>query len=437
MPEQAPPAQAALAPTPQATPPQASAAPAPQATPPQTVLAEEPGTETVGATKDLSGDQQPPQHGGEPDSAGVAGQALVETEQPLSAATGAKDLLEVMPSEGPTSLLGGLPYLLAVSGARRKRKTVIRSFEREIHHEKRQLEVIQRELGEQTWELKPKHHTIKALMEALASLHDRREEAEAAIAGLDEQRAAEEERFNGIQQNCNGRIAEARGEADGFQVQLNDKNAQLGQLRSQLSREEKALKNLCSLRQAREAQAIKKPELAANLEQEIAALVPQIAAAEQGINNTRAEMDVLSGPVAELSARVTEARSRLQAAEGELAEARQMLERSRQQIAAERQEKEKDRAHLLEAIARRYLELGKTMDKERLPVSELKELIERANTCHDGIREREKNIQLLHAESQVYNRKAYNNGIYIVVGAGAAIFFLAVFVVLLVVLMMD
>ena len=367
----------------------------------------------------------------------MAGQAQERMEQPLSAATEAKDMLEVMPSEGPTGFFGGLPYLLAVSGARRKRKGVIRSFEREIHHEKRNLEVSQRELGERTWELKPKHHTIKALMEALTSLHDRREEAEAAMIGLDQQRATEEERFNGIQQNCNSRIAEARTEADGFQVQLNEKNAQLGQLRSQLSREEKALKNLSSQRQAREALAIKKPEQAANLEQEIAALVPQIGAAEQGINNSRAQMDVLSGPVAELSARVTEARSRLQAAEGELAEARQVLERSRQQIAAERREKETDRAHLLEAIARRYLELGKTMDKERLPVSELEELIERANTCHEGIQEREKDIQLLHAESQVYNRKAYNNGIFIVVGAGAAAFFLAVFVVLLMVLLMD
>jgi len=358
-------------------------------------------------------------------------------ETPQSAASEAKDMLEVMPSEGPTGFFGGLPYLLAVSGAQRKRRTVVRAFEREIGLEKKNLEVIQRQLGERAWELKPKHHTIKVLMETLTSLHARREEAEAAMTGLDEQLTAEEERFGGIQQSCTGRIAEARGEADGYQAQLNEKTAQQNQLRGQLSRDEKALRTMGSQRQAKEALAIKKPEMAANLEQEIAALAPQIAVAEQGINATRAELEVLAAPVAELTAFVNAARARLQEAEGDLAEARQVLERSRQQIAAERREKDGERAHLVEAISRKYFDLGKVMDKERLPVPELKDLHDRANASNEGIWEREKNIQLLHAESQVYNRKAYNNGIFIVVGAGAAAFFLVVFVVLLAVLLMD
>lgn len=346
-------------------------------------------------------------------------------------------MLEAMPSEGPTSFPGGLGYLLAVSAARRKRKAVISAFEREIHLEKQHLVVIQQELGERAWDVKPKHHTIRVLMEALTSLHDRRLEAEAAMTSLDEQLAAETERFNGIQQSCDGRIAEAGGEADGYQAQLNEQNAKLNQLKAQRSREEKTLKGLAAQRQTMEAQAIKKPELAAALEQEIAALVPQIAAAEQSIATVTVEVDALAAPVAELTARVAEARGRLQAAEAELAEARQVLERSRQQIATDRREQEQEQERLLQAISRKYLDLGKTMDKERLPVPELEELIGRANACHDSIREREKNIQLLLAESQVYNRKAYNNGIVFLAGAGAGVVFLVVSVLLLVVLFWD
>ncbi len=346
-------------------------------------------------------------------------------------------MLETMPSEGPTSFLGGLGYLVAVSGARRKRKKVISDFEREIHQEKKHLVVIQQELGERAWEVKPKHHTIRVIMEALTSLHDRRQEAEGTMTSLDEQLTAETERFNGIQHSCDARIAEARGEADGYQAQLNEQNAMLSQLKAQLAQQEKTLKGLGTQRQTMEAQAVKKPELAAALEQEIVALVPQISAAEQGIAGARVEVDALAAPVAELTSRVSEARGRLQAAEAELAEARQVLERSRQQIANQRREQEQERERLLQAISRKYLDLGKTMDKERLPVPELEELISRANSSHDSIREREKNIQLMHAESQVYNRKAYNNGIVIVAGGVAGGFLLVVSVLLLVVLLMD
>ena len=354
-----------------------------------------------------------------------------------SAAGEAKALLEVMPSEAPLGFFGALPYLLTVSRARRKRSGVIRLFEEEIRIEKRRLEDVQQELGQRAWELRPEHHTVKAPMDVLASLHGQRAEVETAVAGLEQQLAAEEERFSQFHQQCTGRISAASDELGGHQARLNEQTAIQSTIRTRYSREEKLLRGLASQRQSKEALAIKKPEQAAALEQEIAQLTPQIGAAEASLNQTRAELETLTAPIAELTALVNEARGRLKTAEAELAEARRSLDRTRQEIAQEKQARKQDLARLAEAIRKKCFELGRTLDRERLPVGELKLLYDRADSRHSGIQQREGNIQLLLAESQVYNRKSYNNGILIVVGGAAAAFFLLLSLMLLLLVLVD
>ena len=343
-----------------------------------------------------------------------------------SAADEAKDQLESMPAEGPTSLLGGLGYLLTVTRARRQRNAVIRAFEREIIEQRRGLELVQAELGKKAWELDLKHHTIRGTMEALRSLHGQRDEVDRELSLLDGRDQQAQEQYSEVEQQCSGRMGAAQQEVNTHQAALNERNAQHQVIKNRQTHEERALQGLQGQLRAKEVAATKQPDQAAMLGQEIAALTPQVQEMESRRQGTAAEAEALMGPIAELTAQLAEAQGQVDAAAKELNGARQALTRARQQVTAERKTRQQERSRLEGDITRRCFELGKTVDNERVQSDDLKPIYDQANSHHDGIREREKSIQLLQAECQMYNRKGYQNGISIIVGAVGLVLLLAI-----------
>jgi len=337
-----------------------------------------------------------------------------------------------MPVEAPPGFFGGLPYLFKVWGARRRRASVIRAFQREITVEERKLDEILRDLGKRTRELNLSYGPLDPELQALHSLEEQRGVAESGKSELQGRLKAEEEQFAKSGEDCQARIQAAQEQVNTLQATLNEKMTEQRRVKAELAQHDKELKTLTGQRDAKRGQAPKaKDEQRENLEREAAELAVQIGDVERERETIAAQAAALEAPIAELTANLTTWRTNLQTAQKELAAAKQALATAKREIGGEERKKGLEIAQVEKQVAQKFLDIGRVLESTRLDKPEFQELYGRVDETRTAMRTRQQQISQLEGERDAYDRQAAKNGkILLLVGAGLVIAVVATLVIL-------
>jgi chromosome segregation ATPase len=337
--------------------------------------------------------------------------------------------LEPMPTEGPVSFVGGLGYLYKVLMAKMARASVISAFRREVMVEQRKLDEILRDLGKRAREVELQHDPIAEEMGNLRALEAQRAETESGSAALSGQLEEAEAKFASVEQDCNNRIAAAQEQISTTQTTLNEKNNELKAVRTRIAGHDKELGGLSGSLRSKTAAAAKAQDEAKQqaLEQEAVDLSAKIAEIDELKQAAMAEATALEGPVTELTATLADGRTRLQGAQQELAAARQELAMAKRALGVQEQQKGQELTRLDREMAQKFLDIGRLLETNRVGVPggfrgaahpAFEELYGRIDDCQGGIRHREDQINTLEGERNTYDRRAFKNGLIIVLAAG-------------------
>ena len=328
--------------------------------------------------------------------------------------------LQPMPSEGPTGFFAGLGYFLKVTGARWKRGRVKLAFQWEIFYLEKDLKKVQEELGRHAWTSRLNNPMLNEQTAALDALETERATAQAERQRQAQLTAQEEEAFAGTKQALEEKIKVASEKVDALKADTSEKSAELKNLRQRQGQEGKEVSRLASARKAKEGQAgkAKDPEQQASLAQEAAQIGLDIQKAAERKAATDREVAELSGPVEQLNKELAEARAAKAALDKELSAARAELNKKTLASRDEEKRQATEEERLDKEISRGLAEMGQTMDEQRLAGPGLDAYYGRLNGLREQIQEKEQSIQLLDAERENFNKKAYKNGVIVLATAG-------------------
>jgi chromosome segregation ATPase len=357
--------------------------------------------------------------------------AAVPAAAPSAAAAAAG--LAPMPAHGPAGFFAGLPYWYKVIRARMKRSSVIGALKREQQAEERKLEDAVRDLGKRARELTLGLPILELPMSELTALEGERGQLDGAKSELATQLAAEKARFDEAAAECKVRIDEAQAQVQQLQGQLKERQDEQRAVKQRLAELERQIKLETGQRDRRRAEAgkAKAPEQRQDLEQAAAEVAIAIGDHEKQREAAQAEAASLDPPIAELQNELNEGRNRLAVAEKDLATARQALAAREKELGTQEQKLSGDLAQREQAIASKFLEIGKILDGQRSPHGELAPLYAPIDKTRLGIDQRGAQAAQLEQERDRYDRRAVKKG-KIVFFSGLGLFVgLIVFLIIL------
>ena len=314
-------------------------------------------------------------------------------------------------------------YAVAFNRARWQRRRAVKQLQGEIKADTDALDVVLGTLGREARTLGIDNRVLATENAAITEAERRKAGIGGAIADVSQRKQEENTKFEELERERTGKLAEVERELGIAQGELDHLEGQRRGLRDRKKDLERRQKAFHDAAEERDTEAGNSPlgEARSELRKLAEASRADAAALEPERADYERQLAALERPLAAAQGKVSAARADVDAARRALADAREGHRHRLAELDAELGRKHREQENTDAEIQRRLVTLGTLINLHRVERDEFTELYVRIDRLRSAISARTGEIDHLTAERDAFDRGALMRGYAVLAGVGVGI----------------